>query len=139
MRAVQTLILGVGIGVGLTIGFAVLPVLRSADAEVSDKRLDKRIVKLLKKARKRGTVEGGIAVGVVTGSRDPEGKFRVRVRFSWQEPTESEGVWAARAIPPGSDPSEFLPEVDDEVLVAFVHGDIRAPVILGSLWSGEDR
>jgi uncharacterized protein involved in type VI secretion and phage assembly len=29
--------------------------------------------------------------------------------------------------------------VDDEVLVAFVHGDIRAPMVLGELWSGEDH
>ncbi len=31
-----------------------------------------------------------------------------------------------------------LPEVDDEVLVAFLQGDARQPVVLGSLWSGKD-
>ena len=27
----------------------------------------------------------------------------------------------------------------DEVLVAFTHGDVRAPVIVGTLWNGSDR
>ncbi len=33
----------------------------------------------------------------------------------------------------------FLPEVDDEVLVAFEHGDVRKPVVLGALWNGVDK
>jgi uncharacterized protein involved in type VI secretion and phage assembly len=32
----------------------------------------------------------------------------------------------------------FLPEVDDEVLVAFEHGDVRFPYVLGALWNGQD-
>jgi uncharacterized protein involved in type VI secretion and phage assembly len=32
-----------------------------------------------------------------------------------------------------------LPEIDDEVLVAFEHGDIRRPYVLGALWNGKDR
>jgi uncharacterized protein involved in type VI secretion and phage assembly len=32
----------------------------------------------------------------------------------------------------------FLPEVDDEVLVAFERGDVRFPYVLGSLWNGKD-
>ena len=28
-----------------------------------------------------------------------------------------------------------LPEVDDQVLVAFAQGDARKPVVLGSLWN----
>ena len=31
-----------------------------------------------------------------------------------------------------------LPEVDDEVLVVFEHGDVRRPYILGALWNGKD-
>jgi uncharacterized protein involved in type VI secretion and phage assembly len=33
----------------------------------------------------------------------------------------------------------FLPEVDDEVLVAFEHGDVRFPYVLGALWNGQDK
>ena len=33
----------------------------------------------------------------------------------------------------------FVPEVDDEVLVAFVHGDMRLPVVLGGLYNGMDK
>jgi hypothetical protein len=32
----------------------------------------------------------------------------------------------------------ILPEVDDEVLVAFAHGDARAPYALGFLWNAKD-
>ena len=34
--------------------------------------------------------------------------------------------------------SYFLPEVDDEVLVAFEHGDVRSPYVVGALWNGKD-
>jgi uncharacterized protein involved in type VI secretion and phage assembly len=34
--------------------------------------------------------------------------------------------------------SFFLPDVDDEVLVAFDHGDVRFPYVIGALWNGKD-
>jgi uncharacterized protein involved in type VI secretion and phage assembly len=34
---------------------------------------------------------------------------------------------------------EFIPEVNDEVLVAFEYDDIDRPYILGSLWNGKDK
>jgi len=136
MKAMRILLLGIGVGLGLAGGARLSDLLPAADAKVTDKKLDKRVGKLLKRARKRGTVEGGVVAGVVTDLRDPDGRHRVRVRFPWHEPDE--GVWAGRAIPPGTDPSSFLPEVDDEVLVAFVHGDIRTPVVVGELWGGGD-
>jgi uncharacterized protein involved in type VI secretion and phage assembly len=82
----------------------------------------------------------GVVIGIVTNNRDPEGMGRVRVRFPWlSESDESE--WARMAIPmAGNDRGAyFLPEVEDEVLVAFEHGDIRFPYVLGALWNGQDK
>jgi uncharacterized protein involved in type VI secretion and phage assembly len=33
---------------------------------------------------------------------------------------------------------DCLPEIDDEVLVAFEHGDIHRPYVLGGVWNGTD-
>lgn len=32
----------------------------------------------------------------------------------------------------------FIPSAGDEVLVAFNHGDMRSPAVLGGLWNGSD-
>ena len=34
-------------------------------------------------------------------------------------------------------PNAVLPEVGDEVLVTFEHGDVNAPLIIGFLWSDD--
>lgn len=82
----------------------------------------------------------GVVVGVVTNNDDPDGLGRVKVKFPWLADDE-ESTWARVASPmAGSNRGfYFLPEVNDEVLVAFEHGDIHRPYILGALWSGEDR
>ena len=33
----------------------------------------------------------------------------------------------------------FIPRVGDEVLIDFLHGDLRRPIVLGSLYNGEDK
>jgi len=82
----------------------------------------------------------GVAVGVVTNNQDPEGLGRVKVRFPWLS-DEDESHWARVLTPMAGNERGlyFLPEVDDEVLVAFQHGDIRFPYILGALWNGKDK
>lgn len=78
----------------------------------------------------------GVVTGVVTNVEDPEKLGRVKVRFpSFAEKQES--PWARVAVPmAGTERGLWLlPEVDDEVLVAFEHGDPRFPYVVGALWS----
>ena len=81
----------------------------------------------------------GVFVGVVTNNVDPDGLGRVKLKFPWVT-DEHESDWARIATPMagGGRGMMFLPEVDDEVLVAFEHGDIRRPFVLGGLWNGID-
>lgn len=82
----------------------------------------------------------GVYLGIVTNNMDPENMARVKVRFPWRE-SRDESTWARIATTmAGNDRGTyFLPEVNDEVLVAFEHGDINYPLILGSLWNGKDQ
>ncbi|AOY79953.1 phage baseplate assembly protein V [Moorena producens JHB] len=81
----------------------------------------------------------GVVVGVVTNNEDPEGLGRVKVKYPWLS-DEDESDWARIAtLMAGNERGiYFLPEVDDEVLVAFEHGDVRLPYIIGSLWNGKE-
>jgi uncharacterized protein involved in type VI secretion and phage assembly len=81
----------------------------------------------------------GVVVGIVTNNDDPDGLGRVRVRFPWLSDSD-ESQWArVTTIMAGNQRGVlFLPEVDDEVLVAFDHGDARFPYVLGALWNGQD-
>jgi len=81
----------------------------------------------------------GVVIGLVTNNQDPEGMGRVRVTFPWRGDGD-ESYWARIAtLMAGNDRGTFfLPEVGDEVLVAFDHGDINNPYVLGALWNGED-
>ena len=81
----------------------------------------------------------GVASALVTQNQDPEKLCRVKVRFPWHDkPTES--YWARLATPmAGNDRGLVLiPEVGDEVLVAFEREDVRFPCVLGALWNGKD-
>ncbi len=80
----------------------------------------------------------GVVVGVVTNNQDPEELGRVKVKFPWLSDAD-ESDWARIATPmAGNDKGiYFLPEVDDEVLVVFEHGDVRFPYIIGALWNGQ--
>jgi uncharacterized protein involved in type VI secretion and phage assembly len=81
----------------------------------------------------------GVVVGVVTNNQDPEKLGRVKVVYPWLSDSE-ESHWARVAtLMAGKDRGSFyLPEVDDEVLLAFEHGDVRFPYVLGALWNGKD-
>lgn len=82
----------------------------------------------------------GVVVGVVTNNHDSEGLGRVKVKFPWLSEAD-ESHWARIAVlMAGKERGTFfLPEVDDEVLVAFEHGDVRFPFVIGALWNGVDK
>jgi phage protein D len=102
-------------------------------------RRDRGVWSLLEESAPR-PVGLGVVIGVVTNNRDPEEMGRVRVKFPWLSDRE-ESAWA-RVVSPtaGSRRGLFwLPEVDDEVLVAFEHGDVHRPFVVGALWNGQDK
>ena len=82
----------------------------------------------------------GVVVGIVTDNKDPEDLYRVKVRFPWlDDPNESRWARVASSMAGDKRGSYFLPEVGDEVLVAFEHGAIDFPYVVGSLWNGKDK
>ncbi|APR87704.1 VgrG protein [Minicystis rosea] len=82
----------------------------------------------------------GVVVGVVTNNQDPDGLGRVKLKFPWLSDTD-ESNWARMVSPMAGKERGlyFLPEVDDEVLVIFEHGQVDHPFVLGALWNGKDK
>jgi len=96
----------------------------------------------------------GVLPGIVVG---PQGERkhvdlfgRVRVRFPWRNAANTNDDWGdsgwvrvAQLASGGpaavGTAAMWIPDIGDEVLVAFEHGDPRRPVVLGSVWNGRDR
>lgn len=86
------------------------------------------------------TASSGIAIGIVTNSKDPDNLGRVKVKYPWLS-DEVESDWA-RVASPGAGPTRgfaAIPEPNDEVLLAFEHGDMRRPYVIGGLWNSKDK
>src|SRR5207247_700755 len=82
----------------------------------------------------------GVVTAVVTGVDDPDELGRVKLKFPWLS-DDYESDWA-RVVQFGAGDSRggvFLPEVNDEVLVAFEHGEMRRPYVVGGLYNGVDH
>ncbi len=85
----------------------------------------------------------GVAVGLVTAnnvaSQGTEKVGIVKVKFPHYS-EEDESCWARLASPmAGAGRGMYvLPEINDEVLVAFEDGDPNRPVVIGALWNGKD-
>jgi uncharacterized protein involved in type VI secretion and phage assembly len=82
----------------------------------------------------------GVAVAKVTDNQDPEGIGRVKVTYPFRD-TDDESYWARVATEMAGKEygTFFLPEVGDEVLVAFEGGKIRHPIVVGSLYNGKRK
>jgi len=95
----------------------------------------------------------GVAVGTVRELRDPLGLGRVRVTFPWVAADDEDAVvidendrrahsyWArvATLMAGGGRGAYFVPDVGEEVLVAFEHGELDRPVIIGGLWNKDAK
>jgi uncharacterized protein involved in type VI secretion and phage assembly len=82
----------------------------------------------------------GVVVGIVTNNQDPDKLGRVKVKIP-RLSADDESQWArvATFMAGKNRGAFFLPEVDDEVLVAFEHGDMALPYVIGALWNGLDE
>lgn len=84
----------------------------------------------------------GVYPGLVKDVADPEGQGRVKISLPWSPDADGAAyeVWARLAtfMAGNNRGSWFIPDVNDEVLVAFAAGDPRHPFVVGSLWNGQD-
>lgn len=82
----------------------------------------------------------GVVIGVVTDIGDPQKLGRIKVKYPWlplDGQAELSSNWA-RLVAPGAGKDRgifFVPEVNDEVLIAFEQGDVNYPYVVGALWS----
>lgn len=82
----------------------------------------------------------GVVTGVVKSVQDPDQQGRVQVSLPYLG-GQNDSTWApvATLMTGGGRGSWFMPEVGDEVLVAFNQEDVQHPFIIGFLWNGQDK
>lgn len=84
----------------------------------------------------------GVYVALVTDVQDPDGQGRVRIRLPWASDPDGQlyEAWARLATPMAGAGRGvwFIPEPDDEVIVAFIAGDQSQPIVVGATWNGVD-
>lgn len=81
----------------------------------------------------------GITLGIVYDNQDPEGLGRIRIKY----PLLGEEIisdWA-RVLSPATGNNRgifFLPQIEQEVIVSFLYGNVDMPYVIGSVWNGVD-
>lgn len=82
----------------------------------------------------------GVMPALVTNLNDPDNMGRVKVKYAWlNDQMESDWVRVASVGAGAERGLQWLPEINDEVLVAFGNGDFNQPYIIGGLWSSTDK
>ena len=81
----------------------------------------------------------GLVEAIVVDNLDPEHLGRVKVKYPML-PDSPESYWARLVMPMAGRERGWMtiPEIDDEVLVSFVRGDIQNAIVVGSLYNGKD-
>lgn len=85
----------------------------------------------------------GVYPALVSDIADPDGQGRVQVTLPWSPDSAGSRyeTWArlATLMAGRNRGSWFVPDIGDEVLVAFEGGDPRRPYVIGALWNGADE
>ena len=84
-------------------------------------------------------------VATVSDNNDPKGQGRVKVQFYWQKPLSLSTNWLRVQTPDAGSSDKVssnrgwvtIPEVGDQVMVGFEHGDPHRPFVMGSLFHGK--
>lgn len=82
----------------------------------------------------------GVTIGTVTNIADPDGLNRVKITLPYLS-DDNETDWA-RVVQLGAGQARglhMMPEVGDEVLVAFEHGELQRPFVIGGLFNGRSK
>jgi uncharacterized protein involved in type VI secretion and phage assembly len=101
------------------------------------------IYKILQKANESAQTGDakmyGVEVAIITNVDDPDKQGRVKISLP-RLPGNPESDWARVAQPAAGNGRGFywIPQVGDEVLVAFERGEASRPYVVGSLWNGKD-
>ncbi len=77
----------------------------------------------------------GVVIGKITDVKDPANQGRVQVRFPHMGDTATDWVSVASIFAGTNRGCFFMPEIDDEVLLAFQHGDGNHPFVIGFVWN----
>jgi uncharacterized protein involved in type VI secretion and phage assembly len=102
-------------------------------------RSSRTLLELIRPPQERDW-SASLVVGVVTNNKDPDGMGRVRVKYPSLSDSE-ESAWARIATPSAGKARGLLmmPQVNEEVIVGFEHGDTRRPIVVGSVFNGKDQ
>lgn len=113
--------------------------------ETETELFEPNIIEMTTEARVPGGLGGrwyGVFPALVSDIKDPDGQGRVKITLPWSPDTKGGRyeAWARLATMMGGNNrgSWFIPDVNDEVLIAFECGDTRRPYVIGCLWNGKD-
>jgi phage baseplate assembly protein gpV len=82
----------------------------------------------------------GVVIGLVKSLDDSKNLGRIEITFPWLSEKNKSYLARIATTMTGKDRGTwFMPEIGDEVLVAFEHGHPDHPYIVGFLWNGEDK
>jgi phage baseplate assembly protein V len=84
-------------------------------------------------------MQPGVMIGLVKSVEDPSGLGRVQLTFPTMGGVTSAWAPVATELAGNNRGAWFMPEVEDEVLVAFDQGNFDHPYVVGFLWNGNDK